>query len=160
MNELTAGRMANDVVGRRAKSKCLTNMVKEMLDHKESPLRLRLKMSRRIRHISEGISVARVVPLSKLGNEEYKVVVFREGGADIARLLAGAAAAVHQKQYPWLPRGVGRSVVPDTNRWRPFSIIEFEAAANVLECFSVSCLSSSYERLMNKDKQKEEIPTR
>jgi hypothetical protein len=81
--------MANDVVGRRAEPENLTNVIKEMLDHHESPLRLRLKTPRLIRHIPGGIAVARVVFLSKLGNEEHEVVVFREGSADIARLLAG-----------------------------------------------------------------------
>jgi hypothetical protein len=88
--------MANDVVGRRADPECLTNMVKETFDHNESLLLLRLKTPRRIRHISEGIAVARVVSLSKFGYEEHEVVVFREGRTDIARLLAGTTAAGHQ----------------------------------------------------------------
>jgi hypothetical protein len=87
--------MADDVVGRRAEAEFLANKIKEMLDDSEAPLLLWLKMPRPIRHISEGIAVARIVSLSKLGDEEDEVVVFREGSADIAGLLAGATAAVH-----------------------------------------------------------------
>jgi hypothetical protein len=100
MNELTSGRMADDVVGRRAEPELLADVIKETLDHNESPLRLGLKAPSLIAHIPEGIPVARIVSLSKLGNEKDEVVVFSEASADIARLLARATAAVHQEQHP------------------------------------------------------------
>ncbi len=100
MNELAASRMTNDIVGRPGECESLANMVKETLDYKKSPLRLRLKVPRGIRHVSEGIAVARIVSLPKLRREEHEVVVFREGSADVARLLASATAAVHQEQNP------------------------------------------------------------
>jgi hypothetical protein len=95
MNELTSGRMADDVVGRRTETESLTNMIEETLDQNKSPLPLRLKMPSLIGHISEGIAVARLVSLPEFGDEEDEVVVFRKGSADIASLLAGATAAMH-----------------------------------------------------------------
>ena len=100
LNELAASRMTNDIVGRRGERESLTNMVKETLDYDKAPLRLRLKLPRGIRHVSEGIAVARIVSFSKLRSEEHEVVIFREGSADVARLLASATAAVHQEQNP------------------------------------------------------------
>ena len=97
MNELTSSRVANDVVSRRAQTELLTNLIKQTLDHTESPHPLGLEMPRLVRHVPKSITVARIVPLSKLGDEEHEVVVLREGGADIAGLFAGATTAVHQE---------------------------------------------------------------